>query len=221
MLLSHFRGVRHREDDIAGSKEPLANFEPWAASLRELALSSHYKPLEDTSEIEQLFNYCFEDRLEDFKFALQALRRHFPELDFIQPIAYLAAQRQNLRMLQYCFEEGAAFDRYLNRAAQIGARSNVAFLEFLLEKNWFNIQHSQEAIEEQIKHYGDDSIEAKWLRTHAGKGAGEKKPVSKSEALDGIGNNQGRAQSKDSEAGNPKQGHTPEQIQDWFSDVPW
>jgi hypothetical protein len=48
MLLSHFREVRHREDDIPGSKEPLANFEPWAASLRELALSSDYKPLEGT-----------------------------------------------------------------------------------------------------------------------------------------------------------------------------
>jgi hypothetical protein len=124
-------------------------------------------------------------------------------------------------MLLYCFEEGAAFDRYLNRAAQIGARSNIAFLEFLLERNWFNIQHSQEAIEKQITHFGDDSMEAKWLRTHAGKGAGEKKSVSESQTVDNIGDNQGEALFKDSEAANPKQGYTPEQIQDWFGDIPW
>lgn len=47
-LLAHYRGVRHKEDETPSSGEPLANFEPWLASVRDLALASDYEPLEGT-----------------------------------------------------------------------------------------------------------------------------------------------------------------------------
>lgn len=43
-LLEHFRGVRHPHDSVPSVREPLANFEPWVASLRDLALASDYEP---------------------------------------------------------------------------------------------------------------------------------------------------------------------------------
>ena len=45
-LVSHFRGLRHQEGEIPSVIEPLACFEPWVASLRDLALTSEYEPLE-------------------------------------------------------------------------------------------------------------------------------------------------------------------------------
>jgi hypothetical protein len=45
-LLAHLQGVRHPDDNIPSIKEPLVSFEPWAASLRDLALATKYEPLE-------------------------------------------------------------------------------------------------------------------------------------------------------------------------------
>jgi len=73
-------------------------------------------------------------------------------------------------MFNSCLDQGAKFDRYLTRAAQKGARGNTDFLECLLERKWANIQRSPEAVLEQISHYGEDSMEAEWLRNHAGDG---------------------------------------------------
>ncbi|KAF2125948.1 hypothetical protein P153DRAFT_434341 [Dothidotthia symphoricarpi CBS 119687] len=221
-LVSHFRGVRHSDDSVPSIRKPLTSFEPWAASLRELALATNYKPLEDTSEYEQLFITCLEGQLDEFKSALQTLRSRSSQPDLLQPAACLAAQKQHLEILRYCLEEGALFDVYLTRASQMGARGNTTILEFLLAKNWADIQRSPEAMEEQIKHFGDDSMEAEWLRTHAGKGAIVENPLSPSKAKAKVNKN-GKSQGKGSSKGNgdPNQGHTPEQIQRWFGDVPW
>lgn len=137
----------------------------------------------DNSEYEQLFGHCLAGRLDGFKSALQSLRSRPTQLDPLQPAACLAAQKKSLEILRYCLDEGAVFDRYLTRAAHMGARGDTAFLEFLLEQNWANIQRSLEAIQEQTKHYGKDSMEAKWLEEHAlaGKVVHEQQPNSTSE----------------------------------------
>lgn len=44
-VLAHFQGVRHREDTILGIGVPLSKFEPWIASIRDLALADDYEPL--------------------------------------------------------------------------------------------------------------------------------------------------------------------------------
>jgi hypothetical protein len=53
----------------------------------------------------------------------------------LQPDVCLAAQREHHQILRFCLDQGAVFDRYLNRAAQMGARS-VEMLELLLAANW-------------------------------------------------------------------------------------
>lgn len=45
-LVGTIQGVRHPNDNIPSIKEPLVSFEPWAASLRHLALVTKYEPLE-------------------------------------------------------------------------------------------------------------------------------------------------------------------------------
>ncbi|KAJ4990057.1 hypothetical protein SVAN01_04520 [Stagonosporopsis vannaccii] len=162
-LLAHFRGTRHREDEKQSNGEPLANFEPWMASLRDVALAGDYKPLEDTSNHETLLSLCLQGRFEKFKAAINSSRA--PEI--LQPLACIAAQRGNIEILQACLDQGAKFDRYLTRASQISARGNVAFLKFLLAHNWANVQNSTEAVREQIKHFGAQSLEAECLRESA------------------------------------------------------
>lgn len=73
-------------------------------------------------------------------------------------------------MFCLCLDERAKFDRYLTQAAQMGARGNIVFLECLLKRNWANIQRSPKAVLEQIGHYGEDSMEAEWLREYVGEG---------------------------------------------------
>ena len=48
--LAHFQGVRHKDDEISSNEVPLANFEPWLAAVRVLALAGDYEPLESTYE---------------------------------------------------------------------------------------------------------------------------------------------------------------------------
>jgi hypothetical protein len=45
-LVAHLRGIRHPEDDIASVGDTLAAIEPWAGSLREIALTSAYGQLQ-------------------------------------------------------------------------------------------------------------------------------------------------------------------------------
>ena len=48
-LLAHLQGVRHSEDSIPSVGDTLLAIEPWAGSLREIALKSDYDPLEGKS----------------------------------------------------------------------------------------------------------------------------------------------------------------------------
>jgi hypothetical protein len=50
-LVLHFRGVRHPEDNIAGVADTLQAIEPWAGSLREIALESVYDPLQSKTQL--------------------------------------------------------------------------------------------------------------------------------------------------------------------------
>ncbi|KAI8938326.1 hypothetical protein NX059_005978 [Plenodomus lindquistii] len=214
-LLAHLRGTRHPED-AAPRLEPLANFEPWAAALRDIALTESYQPLSDTSTHALLFSHSISGNLPAFTSTLTHLRTTYPTPDILQPAACLAAQQQHLPILAYCVDEqGAEFDRYLTRAAQLGAKGSVPFLEWLLERNWAGIRDDEDAVVRQIKHFGEESMEAEWLRRNAGRGAeGGKKDDGGAEAP--KGKDKPKSGTKD-----PKQGYTPEQIQDWFGDVPW
>lgn len=44
-LVAHFRGIRHPEDSNTSVADSLQAIEPWAGSLREIALESMYDPL--------------------------------------------------------------------------------------------------------------------------------------------------------------------------------
>lgn len=115
----------------------------------------------------------------------------------LQPAACLAAQRQHHQILRFCLDRGAVFDKYLNRAAQLGACS-VEMLELLLAANWSDIQQSPQEVDRQITHFGEDSFQGKWLKEHA---------ANKARKVTG--------------SSDQKQGPSPEQIQKWFGDVPW
>lgn len=165
---------------------------------------------------------CFEGRANKFKSDLRALRERSSQPDPLQAAACLAAQKKHLKILEVCIKEGAVFDRYLNRAAQLGTRGDTAFLEFLLAWNWENIQHSSDAVQDQIKHSGDDSIEAEWLKKHAGKGSGPEELGTFSPGMaNNDGENERRKQPKNSANRDPKQGYSPEQIREAFGDIPW
>jgi hypothetical protein len=137
------------------------------------------------------------------------------------------------------------FDRYLERAAQMGAKASPEMLKVLLEADWVGIKNGGEVVEQHARHFGKDSFEVKWLKENAGNGRegldkkmaglGKERPrelkgeIEKEEEIarqgswkkGGIGGSGGRKESKGEVRGDPKQGPNPEQIQKWFRDVPW
>ena len=166
----------------------------------------------DTSEHQQIFSLCLQGKVEELKKALQSAQAHSLRPRPLQPSACIAAQRGSLDILHFCLNEGAKFDKYLTRAAQMGARNNLPFLEFLLAQNWANIQRSPEAVIKQIEHYGEDSMEAVWLRRHAGGGL-------KVEQVGGKTKTKLKSQPEETEG--PKQRPTDEDL-DWFDrNVKW
>ncbi|KAH7071649.1 hypothetical protein FB567DRAFT_612236 [Paraphoma chrysanthemicola] len=214
-LLSHFQGVRHPQDSDTRTIESLACFEPWVASLRDLALTASYEPFQGVSAYAALFKTCLEGRANKLKSDLRAMRKDKSRPDPLQPIACLAAQKAHLPIFQFCVEEGAVFDRYLNRAAQMGAKGNTAFLAYLLEQNWCGIRDSDDAVREQVMHFGEGSGEAEWLRQNAGKGV-----KVKGQRVEN-GKKKGPKQPNNKSNRDPQQGYTPEQIQEWFGDINW
>jgi hypothetical protein len=173
--------------------------------------------------------------MSSFKTALQgSLAQNGPNP--LQPAACLAAQKQQHHILRYCLDEGAVFDRYLNRAAQMGAKTS-AMLELLFEADWSGVRGDEEAVRRQVEHFGENSFQAKWLLAHLKKGgheagtettersmrsddqhlkATEQGPSGKKKSTEG-----GRDSSKGKGSRDPKQGHNPNDIQKWFGDVPW
>lgn len=134
--------------------------------------------------------------MEKFKQSFESSKQQVsPSL--LQPAACLSAQKEHHQILRFCLDRGAVFDRYLNRAAQLGARS-VEMLELLLAANWCDIQQSTQEVDRQITYFGEDSFQGKWLKEHGAKKA--RKVIRSSD---------------------PKQGPSPEQLQKWFGDVPW
>lgn len=240
-VCAHLRGVRHPNDSVPSTIEPLVLFEPWAASLRTVALAGNYTDLEgnlfdgqglvykvkekaDTSEFEQLFMTCFEGRSNKFKSDLRALRKQSEKPDPLQPAACLAAQKRRFDILQTCVEEGAVFDRFLTRACEIGASGNVQVFPLLLKGNWADIQHSDEAIALKILHYGEGSAEAEWLRQNAGKGPPQDETGATATATTAASKQSqsvGKKKSKNPSNRDPNQGFSPEEIQKWFGDVNW
>jgi hypothetical protein len=202
-----------------------------------------HNKLLDTSTYESLFLACVQGDASLFKTTFQALlNQEGPNI--LQPAACLAAQKQKHHILGYCLEQGAVFDRYLERAAQMGATGSLEMLEVLLEADWAGIRSNREAVERQVSHYGQESFEGKWLMKNAGKGGdgldGKTARLRKgtNEELKGgrekVKQTGGKGSSKKGEKdeskgknalesgkADPKQGPTSEQIQKWFGDVPW
>jgi hypothetical protein len=179
---------------------------------------------------------CIKGNLDSFKSTFQDLvDQNGPNP--LQPAACLAAQKERVLILDYCLEQGAIFDRYLTRAAQMGAQSS-AMLELLLRADWAGIRSDKEAIEQQVEHFGRDSFQAHWLLQHVGSGASEweaaspkggeedgdkGKGVTKQASSDSknksISTSRDPIEGKGSES--PKQRPDPSKIQKWFGDVPW
>lgn len=236
-LVAHFRGVRHREDAKPGIGVPLSKFEPWIGSLRDLALADDYEPLkgqqlvllqdkivikhyEDTSAHEHLLTVCLSGDIGKFETALQSLRARPLHPSPLQPAACIAARRGHVHMLRLCLDEGANFDDHVCFVAWLGARRNLVFLEFLLAQNCANMQNDPVAVLKRVQYYGEDSMEADWLREHTGKGLEVEKIGGKTrtklEGTSGGGNLLRRAGDLD-----PNIGYSNEQLEEWFGDVPW
>jgi len=238
-LVAHFRGIRHPNDNIPSITNTLSAIYPWAGSLREIALESVYDPLPDTSTYETFFLACAQGDEPLLKTTLQALlTQEGPNV--LQPAACLAAQKKNHITLKYLLEQGAVFDKYIEKAVQIGAVRSPEMLELMLEADCAGIRSSREAVERQIEYYGPESFEGKWLEEHAGKGgnslyqniARAKKLKGQTEREDDENNegsskkrekggSGGRNASKGKGKGDQRQRITPDQIQKWFGDVPW
>jgi hypothetical protein len=164
--------------------------------------------------------------------------------------ACLAAQKQHDGILSYCLEQGAVFDRYLNRAAQMGAQS-IVMLELLIEADWAGIRSDKEVLKQQVEHFGEESFQAKWLLANIGTNEpelntettekltrsgvqGEKlietfsmqEPLEKKDKTKRRGSktktsNGGRDPFKGKGSRDPKHGPSASDIQKWFGDVPW
>jgi hypothetical protein len=105
-------------------------------------------------------------------------------------------------------------------------------LELLYGENWFNIQNSAEAVQDQIDFFGEDSLTGKWLRENGAKESVEP-ATANSEGQDGDkgdqshgkgrrkGKGKGGESRKGASNGNASKRPTPDQIHQWFGDVPW
>lgn len=130
------------------------------------------------------------------------------------------------------------FDKYIEKAVQIGAVRSPEMLELMLEADCAGIRSSREAVERQIEYYGPESFEGKWLEEHAGKDGVGVDGKAKSEELTGNGepvervggqtskrrgkgSSTGRDASKGKGSRDTRQGLSPDEIQRRFGDVPW
>jgi hypothetical protein len=252
-LVAHFRGIRHPEDATTSVGDTLAAIEPWAGSLREIAITPIYSELQgkkddilgffcvlctnyflDTSAYESLFLASLQGDISGFKTALQeSVAQNGPNP--LQPAACLAAQKQQHHILRYCLQKGAVFDRYLNRAAQMGAQT-PAMLELLFEVDWAGVKGNDEAVRQQVEHFGEDSFQAKWLLATLEKSRPEVNTETaersiRSKENDKGATEQGPSRKKDTKGGrdlskgkgsrDSKQVPNPNDIQKWFGDVPW
>ena len=169
--------------------------------------------MQDTSEHERLLSACFSGQTDEFATALASSRTHPLWPSPLQPAACIAARRTHIDILRLCLDEGAQFDGHLNNAARLGARGNVEMLAFLSARNWANMQEDPETVLKHIKIYGEDSMEAEWLREHAGRDlVVEKVGGKKRTKLKGTDPSKGI---------DPKTGITADQIEEWFGDVNW
>jgi hypothetical protein len=190
----------------------------------------------DTSTYESLLFASLQGDMPSFETALQgSLAQSGPSP--LQPAACLAAQKQHHHILRYCLQQGAVFDKYLNRAAQMGAKTSV-MLELLFEANWAGVRGDEEAVKRQVEHFGEDSFQAKWLLAHQEKSGPEVRTEDTEEAVRSVdqdkkettkqepsGKKKGTGGGNDSPEGNgsrdPKKRPSPGDIQKWFGDVPW
>jgi hypothetical protein len=88
----------------------------------------------DITPFTNLLQSCISNDLPLLKSQLAELPSSLPSL--IQPIATLSAIRGHASILQFCLDNGAAFDDYLNRAAEIGSSKYPEVLEVLKAAGW-------------------------------------------------------------------------------------
>lgn len=111
-------------------------------------------------------------------------------------------------------------------------------MDILIDANWSRVRQSREAVEQQLNHFGDGSWQALHLREHVANlpsidSPPELRASGKGKVEDAEGETQssGRAGAKGkagtgkptkaSNGRSQRQGLSPEQIEEWFGDVPW
>jgi hypothetical protein len=148
-LLAHFSGIRHTDDKDPGDLEVAQlKTEDIAYSVRLMSLGSKYKAFtsDELQLCEQTFQHCVDGDTQNVKIDLENLKDRRQLL--IQPLAVLAAKKNQTEIFQLCFEEAAASGVDIDRAVGRAVFQNPATLEFLLSKNWKNIQSSPKALEQ-------------------------------------------------------------------------
>jgi hypothetical protein len=88
----------------------------------------------DITSFTNLLQSCISNNLPLLKSQLADLPSSLPSL--IQPIATLSAIRGHASILQFCLDNGAAFDDYLDGAAEIGSSKYPEVLEVLKAAGW-------------------------------------------------------------------------------------
>ena len=117
--VAHLRGARHSRPWQDGCET--IPFEPFAASIRKLALEQGtYTPLTSPEGCcwEQLFNDRLGNTSDSFvKAQHHSLKLARLDLSPIQPLAVLALRAQRAPLVEWCLQQGAVVDRHFAREA--------------------------------------------------------------------------------------------------------
>jgi len=122
-LIAHFRGVRHPQDSDRDAIS-VKKWDPFGASIREMALRTNYEPLQDTAPYQELFCSCLTGNLDQVRSSLKQLVE--PLQIPLQPLATLAARKGHTEILKFCLDEGAIVDANLKRAVELASKKNPA-----------------------------------------------------------------------------------------------
>jgi len=125
----------------------------------------------DTRSYEDLFSSCMRGDVGQVKPILkQMVDENSPRIP-LQPLATLAAYEGHAEILRLCLDEGAIFDRYLDKATFHGllySPRDPTMLDTLWAVNWRDMQHSQKALDDLVTRSvarSDDTM-LNWLLDH-------------------------------------------------------
>ena len=125
----------------------------------------------DTKSYEDLFSSCIRGDVSQVKLSLkQMVEENSPRIP-LQPLATLAAYKGHAEILRLCLDEGAIFDKYLDKATSHGllySPRDPTMPDTLWAVNWRDMQHSQKVLDELVIRSvarSDDTL-LNWLLDH-------------------------------------------------------